>query len=116
MHGHKACPGVGAENMAFTSPGPADVCTNPPKSIERSGWRAALWTGIGGAGQLEPAGRANHSLGCIKELGKRGLPHWPLQAAHLEAFLYPEGGQMLEVASCRGGQCLKPVETLKNML
>lgn len=79
MHGHKARPGVEAENEAFTSQGSADVCTNPPKSVERSGrWRAALQTGIGGAGQLEPAVRANHSLGCIKELGNRGLSHWPL--------------------------------------
>lgn len=97
------------QNVAFTSHGPADVCANPPKSIERSGWRTALQPRIGGAGQLEPAGRANHSLESIKEAGKGGLSHWPLQAGHLEVFLYQEDGQMLEVASCRGGQCLKPV-------
>lgn len=44
------------QDVAFTSHGPADVCANPHKSMERSGWREALQTGIGGAGQLEPAG------------------------------------------------------------
>lgn len=99
------------QNVAFTSHDPAGVYINPSRSIERSGWRAVLQPGIKGAGQPEPAGRANHSLGSIKEPGKGGLSHWPLQTGHLEVFLYQEGGQMLEVASCRGGQCLKPVSS-----
>lgn len=110
---HKECSAIkpAQQNGAFTSHGPADVCTNSPKSIERSGCRATLQPGIGGAGQLEPAGRANHSLGSIKELGEGGLSHWPLQAGHLDVFLYQEGGQMLEGASCRGGQSCKPVSS-----